>query len=327
MRKDSANRMSRQQFLKIAAGGAIGAALPSVARAQSPGPTTCLYKTVGGCQIRADVYPSARGAPKPAVMWIHGGALIMGSRKWPDAGFFAALRQRGFVIVSIDYRLAPETKLPGIIEDVQDAWRWMRQEGPKRFGIDPEGMATAGGSAGGYLTLMTGFCLEPRPRVLISYYGYGDITTPWFSKPDAFYRRRQLVSKEEAYRSVGRRELSEPPTPDQREQFYLYCRQQGAWPNEVAGHDPHGEPKWFDAYCPIRNVTAAYPPTLLIHGTADTDVPYSESKNMADKLAESSVTHELITVTGAGHGLSGAKPDKVAQIAQQAAEYIKSHTS
>jgi dipeptidyl aminopeptidase/acylaminoacyl peptidase len=74
-------------------------------------------------------------------------------------------------------------------------------------------------------------------------------------------------------------------------------------------------------------VTAAYPPTLLIHGTADTDVPYSESKNMADKLAESSVTHELITVTGAGHGLSGAKPDKVAQIAQQAAEYIKSHTS
>ena len=74
----------------------------------------------------------------------------------------------GFVIVSIDYRLAPETKLPAIIEDVQDAWRWLRQEGPKRFGIDPERMAAAGGSAGGYLTLMTGFCLKPRPRALVS---------------------------------------------------------------------------------------------------------------------------------------------------------------
>ena len=234
--------------------------------------------------------------------------------------------KRGFIVVSIDYRLAPETKLPGIIEDVQDAWRWVRQEGPKRFGLDPDRIATAGGSAGGYLTLMTGFCLEPRPRALVSYFGYGDITTPWYSQPDAFYRRQPLVPKKEAYESVGNRELSEQPAASRRGRFYLYCRQNGIWPNEVAGHDPHTEAKWFDPYGPIRNVTAKYPPTFLIHGTADTDVPCGESKNMAAKLANLSVTHELVTVTGAGHGLSGAEPDKVAQIAQQAAEFIKTHT-
>ncbi len=319
--------MNRHQFLKIAAGGAIVAAIPRVARAQPPGPTTYVYKTVGECQIKADVVAAAGAARRPAVMWIHGGALIMGSRKWPDARFFAELRQRGFVIVSIDYRLAPETKLPGIVEDVQDAWRWVRQEGPKRFGIDPDRVATAGGSAGGYLTLMTGFCLKPRPRVLVSYFGYGDITTPWYSKPDAFYRRQPLVPKEEAYRYVGNRVLSEPPAQNQRGKFYLYCRQQGIWPNEVAGHNPHTEPKWFDPYCPIRNVTAKYPPTFLIHGTKDTDVPYAESKNMAAALAKSNVTHEFIIVPEAGHGLSGAKPERVAQIAKQAAEYIKTHTS
>ncbi len=102
--------------------------------------------------------------------------------------------------------------------------------------------------------------------------------------------------------------------------------QEGIWPNEVAGHDPHTEPKWFDPYCPIRNVTAKYPPTFLIHGTNDTDVPYLESKNMAAKLVGAGVAHEFVTVTGAGHGLSGAKPDKVAQIARQAAEYIRTHT-
>ena len=50
---------------------------------------------------------------------------------------------------------------------------------------------------------MTGFCLEPRPRALVSYYGYGDIVGPWYSQPDEFYRRQPLVSKEDAYASVG----------------------------------------------------------------------------------------------------------------------------
>lgn len=327
MEKDSLARLDRQQFLKLVAGGAIGAAFPRTAPAQPPGPITHVYKTVGGCQIKADVYQAEPGARKPAVMWIHGGALMMGSRKWPDNRFFAELFQRGFVIVSIDYRLAPETKLPGIIADVQDAWRWLRQEGPRRFGIDPDRIAAAGGSAGGYLTLMTGFCLEPRPRALVSYFGYGDITTPWYSQPDEFYRRKPLVPKEEAYRCVGNHELSEQTTPNQRGRFYLYCRQQGIWPNEVAGHDPHRESKWFDPYCPVRNVTAQYPPTLLIHGTEDTDVPYAESKNMAARLLPAGVAHELVTVTGAGHGLSGAKPDRVAQIAQQAAEFIQTHST
>jgi acetyl esterase/lipase len=319
--------MDRHEFLKLVAGGAIAAALPRSAFALASAAETYTYKVADGCEIKADVFQAAPGARKPAVVWIHGGALIMGSRKSPDARFHAELLRRGFVVVSIDYRLAPETKLPGIIADVQDAWRWVRGEGSQRFGIDPDRMATAGGSAGGYLTLMTGFCLEPRPRALVSYFGYGDITSPWYSQPDEFYRRQPLVPKEEAYRCVGGGVLSEPPASNQRRRFYLYCRQNGIWPNEVAGHDPHTEPQWFDAYCPIRNVTAKYPPTFLIHGTDDTDVPYSESKNMAAKLAESGVEHEFITVSGAGHGLSGANPERLAQIAQQAAEFIETRTS
>jgi acetyl esterase/lipase len=281
---------------------------------------------VGGCEIKADVHQAAPGARKPGVLWIHGGALIMGSRRGLDGRFLGEVLKRGFVAVSIDYRLAPETKLPGIIEDVQDAWRWLRKEGGERFGIAPDRIAVAGGSAGGYLTLMTGFCLDPRPRALVSYFGYGDITTPWYSEPDAFYRKQPLAPKDEAYRCVGDQALSEQPTPNRRGRFYLYCRQNGIWPNEVAGHDPHTEAKWFDPYCPIRNVTAKYPPTFLIHGTEDTDVPYAESKNMAAKLKECNVEHELVTVTGAGHGLSGAKADEVARIAERAAEFVRAHT-
>ena len=103
----------------------------------------------------------------------------------------------------------------------------------------------------------------------------------------------------------------------------MYCRQMGIWPNEVAGHDPHGEPRWFDRYCPIRQVSAKYPPVILVHGTEDTDVPYTESRNMAARLAEAGVDHELITVNGAGHGLKGAKPGEADRAANRAVEFLK----
>ena len=184
----------------------------------------------------------------------------------------------------------------------------------------------AGGSAGGYLTEMSGFCVNPRPRALVSYYGYGDITLPWYSRPDPFYLQQSPVSKEEALQAVGTAALSEPPAKNQRGRFYLYCRQQGIWPKQVAGHDPDAESKWFYRYCPIRNVSAKYPPIMLIHGTADTDVPYDESKRMDQKLTQMGVKHELVTVTGAGHGLSGAPPEETARIAERAVEFVKVHT-
>lgn len=113
-------------------------------------------------------------------MWIHGRALITGSRaeppEWLDPN-------RQYVVVSIDYRLAPETKLAVIVEDLEDAYLWVRERGPGLFRIDPERIAVAGQSAGGYLTLMSGFSVNPRPRVLLALSGYGDIALPWYTRP------------------------------------------------------------------------------------------------------------------------------------------------
>lgn len=230
-------------------------------------------------------------------------------------------------MVSIDYRLAPNTKLPAIIEDIQDAHRWIRSDGPKLFGADADRIVVAGGSAGGYLTLMSGFCFNPRPKALVSFYGYGDITSEWYSRPDPFYLKQPAVARDEAYAGVSGPPVSgsTPETSRKRGRFYLYCRQQGTWPKEVAGHDPHTENAWFHPYCPIRNVTGEYPPTLLIHGTNDTDVPYHLSVDMAAKLAAAGVEHKLITVPGAGHGLTGIDVAELRRINHQAVEFIKAH--
>jgi dipeptidyl aminopeptidase/acylaminoacyl peptidase len=96
--------------------------------------------------------------------------------------------------------------------------------------------------------------------------------------------------------------LSEDRAERDRGRFYLYCRQQGLWPREVVGHDPATEPEAFAPWCPVQQVAAAYPPTLLLHGDQDTDVPYQQSVMMAEALSRAGVRHELITIAGGGHG-------------------------
>jgi acetyl esterase/lipase len=153
---------------------------------------------------------------------------------------------------------------------------------------------------------MTGFCVQPRPKALVPFYGYGDIAGEWYSRPDPFYNKQPAIPKGEAYQAVGGPVISEG-TNRFRSRFYLYCRQQGLWPKEVAGHDPDTEPRAFDPFCPVRNVTKDYPPTLLLHGDQDTDVPYEQSVLMDKELERHGVEHRLITMKDRGHGFDGGR--------------------
>ncbi|MBW7996404.1 MAG: alpha/beta hydrolase [Candidatus Glassbacteria bacterium] len=266
--------------------------------------TTYTYKVAGQHEINADVYRKPGDEILPAILWIHGGALIFGTRIWIPVDQLEAYLKAGFAVVAIDYRLAPETKLPEIIEDLKDAYAWLRAEGPGLCGIDPERIAVVGHSAGGYLTLMSGFCLDPRPDALVAFYGYGNITGPWYSQPDPFYNRSPAVSKEQAFQAVGDTVIFRTPsaTPArERGKFYLYCRQQGLWPQQVGGHDP-ADLDWYAAFEPLRNLTPSYPPTVLLHGEKDTDVPFEQSERMAEELKRHGVAFEFIRHPAWGHG-------------------------
>src|SRR3979411_1194437 len=102
--------MKRSEFIRVTAGAMATTRFSSAQRTAVP--QTHTYKTAGGCEIKADVYGAGGTARLPVVIWIHGGALISGSRKGLSARFHTGLLEQGFVVVSIDYRLAPETKLP-----------------------------------------------------------------------------------------------------------------------------------------------------------------------------------------------------------------------
>lgn len=271
---------------------------------------TYTYKKAGDLEIKADVYRADDETIRPVVVWIHGGALINGHR----AGISGRVKQwaldSGYALVSIDYRLAPETQLPEIIRDLEDAFTWIRQDGRKLFHIDPERLAVTGGSAGGYLTLTSGFRVKPSPQVLIAFWGYGDLVGDWYSKPSPHPRHHQpKLSRDEAFAQV-----SGPPVSDSRERegnggaFYQHCRQHGIWPKAVSGWDPHGEPEKFYPFMPVKNVSRDYPPTALMHGTVDTDVPYEQSTMMVDEFKKHGVQHELYSIPNGEHGLGGGDP-------------------
>src|SRR5438105_3405609 len=190
----------RRDFLRCLAGAVTGFALSQGTFAQENqiSKKTYTYKNVDQCEIKADVYQSSGDKPRPAIIWIHGGALIMGHRGQVDRALLSKLLKAGYSVVSIDYRLAPETKLPAILEDVEDACKWVRDKGPELAHIDPKRLAVMGGSAGGYLTLTTGFRVNPPPKALVSFWGYGDIAGAWYSRPDPFYSRQPPVPKAEA---------------------------------------------------------------------------------------------------------------------------------
>lgn len=288
---------------------------------------THVFKTVDAIKVHVDVYRSQGTKARPVLVWIHGGALIVGDRTGVPKNLLDLCKERDYILVSIDYRLAPEVKLPAIIADVKDALAWVREKGPKLFGADPERIVVSGGSAGGYLTMMTGICVQPAPRALVAYWGYGDVDGDWYTKPSAFYREKTpLVKKEDAHKAVGGAVLTGTPgkVGQGRGNYYRYLRQNGLWTKEVTGFDPSDKSK-LDPYCPVRNITKSYPPILMVHGTDDTDVPYDLSANMAKELKAHKVPHQLITVKGAGHGLSGGKAEHVAEAHTRAMAFIRKH--
>jgi acetyl esterase/lipase len=275
--------------------------------------------------IQVDVYRPDDDRVYPVLVWIHGGALIMGSRSGIMRAQLDAYVAEGYAVAAIDYRLAPETKLGNIVDDVVDAIAWVRETGAARYGLDPGRLATIGHSAGGYLALTAGARCRPRPSAVVAFYGYGDIVGPWYSQPDPFYRQRPLVSDHDAFAAVGTSPLAGATGLDSERRFlfYLYCRQQGLWPSLVSGVDLRENPRGLDAWCPIQQVTADYPPTMLLHGDRDTDVPCQQSVDMAAALTRLGVPCELVTIPGGEHGFDRAMSDGDTQAVDAFAKVLR----
>jgi acetyl esterase/lipase len=285
--------------------------------------TTVVYKENEHFTLKADFYPTEK-EQTPVVVYIHGGGLLWGNREEIQEEMVKLYTENGFSLFSIDYRLAPETKLPDIIEDIKDALNWIQKEGKEKFSIDPRAIAVVGSSAGGFLALNTGL-FQNKPLAIVSFYGYGDITAKWATTPNNFYSQKVLVPKETAQKLVSDQIVTEG-TVEERFLLYLYARQSGKWIQEISGIDTNLHKEKLLPFCPVHTITKGYPPTLLLHGTKDVDVPYEQSVFMRGALVKQGVEVKLITIPNGEHVFDKEFHQPVVQNAlKQVIEFLNKH--
>ena len=228
--------------------------------------------------------PKTGDAPFPAVVCIHGGGFRAGHRDGYN-GLCLALAQRGYVAVTVSYRLAPKFQFPAAVHDTKAAVRWLRAHAQK-FKVDPDRIGTTGGSAGGHLAQFlavtdgvamfegTGGNPQQSSRVacVVNVYGPSDFTKSYGKSVDA------------------------------AEVLPLF----------LGGNLETARHRHIVA-SPLYWVTPAAAPTLCIHGTDDKYVAHEQAIWLVDKLKAADVEAELFTLPGAGHGFKGedaAKADK-----------------
>lgn len=122
-----------------------------------------VYARHGRTSLRLDILEPNGPGPHPVLMYLHGGAFAVGSKRTHRA-LAAAYASRGYLVCMVDYRLAPQHPFPAAVEDACTAWSWMANHA-HRFGGDPHRMALAGESAGANLALAVLLaCCTPRPE-------------------------------------------------------------------------------------------------------------------------------------------------------------------
>ncbi|MEM8897994.1 MAG: alpha/beta hydrolase [Bacteroidota bacterium] len=263
--------------------------------------STFVYKRVDRANIEATLFQlKETTSPTPVIIWIHPGALLFGSKDNLPEEQMKFYLSKGFSVVSIDHRLAPASSVEEILTDVIDAATWIRTEGEDLLKVDPERMYMVGHSAGAYLALLAANTMEEPPQAVISFYGYGDILDDWAHTPDKHYSQMEAVNAEEVASSLDTSTRTSASV-EERFSYYIYTRQKGIWASTVSQLNREKHVEELTSLSPSLDMRKDFPPTLLIHGDKDTDVPFSESQKLVQTLSQNKTPHKLIEMKGYGH--------------------------
>ncbi len=224
------------------------------------------YSSPGGVRLAMDISIPEGGGLHPAAIVVHGGGWVRGDRETDVAPLFEPLNKAGIAWFSISYRLASDITQFGVaVDDVKAAIRFVKLHAAE-YRIDPNRIALIGESAGGQLAAMAALSDDPELSVLcvVALYAPTDLVS--------------LAKNSALVPSQIREQLKGSPF----EAFILEGLKQ---------------------LSPIDNVHRDMPPFLLIHGTADALVPFSQSTAMCDRIKAVGSACKLVPVEGGGHGI------------------------
>jgi acetyl esterase/lipase len=238
-----------------------------------------IYSQADGTPLRLDLARPPEGAgPFPAVVCIHGGGWVGGSRKQMSTTI-EVLARRGYVAVVPDYRLAPKHPFPAAVEDCKAAVRWLRGNA-ERYRIDSNRIGTVGLAAGGHLACLLGVTnpedgLEgaggypdrsSKVQAVVSFFGPTDLTAGVWSKQA--------------------RELNLVP---------------------FLGGSLAEKPEVYRKASPLHYPCKEGPPFLFLHGSADSTVPLQQSEDLAARIRQGGGSATVVTFSGEGHRFKDPK--------------------
>lgn len=218
--------------------------------------------------------------PRPGIVFIHGGGWRSGDK---GSGFWRSMplkyASKGYVCISVNYRLTGDAPFPACIEDCKCAVRWFRANATK-FNLDPNRIGAYGNSAGGHLVSLLGLA-GPDAKL------EGD--GPYLNQSSAL----QAVC------------CGAPPTD------------LANWGEKGEGLDrlfvavPEEKRAAMMKNCsPVNHASAKAPPFLIIHGTADGTVPVRQGIGLELALKKAGAKDvRLMKFQGAGHGVVGQKSE------------------
>jgi len=236
-----------------------------------------VFSKADGVPLALDVYQPPTTGTFPIVMQIHGGSWQSGAPASQD-WFSRHLAARGYVVVAIDYRRAPEWIWPEQIVDVRTALYWISHEAHK-FGGDASHIVVAGQSAGAQLAMRLAYQEGPSSiRGVVNYYGPVDLAEGW---------RR-------------------PPRPDP-------ANVRGILETFIGGI-PALKPEHYRHASPITWVSDTSTPTLSIYGARDHIVEARFGRMLDAALKKAGATSVLIELPWSEHSFD-AVPGLGRQIA------------
>ena len=239
-----------------------------------------VYKTVGTTTLKLWVYSQGDEVNRPAIIFFFGGGWSSGTPE-QFREQCQQLASRGMVAMAADYRVLSRHGVKPIacIADARSAVRYMRAHA-QDYGIDPQRIAAAGGSAGGHLAASTAF---------INQFDEASEDKTVSAVPNALilYNPALVLAPLEGVDLQGfGKDLSE-------ERF-------GAKPEQIS---------------PAHHVTAGGPPTIIFHGRADTTVPFSTAAGFMRAMQVAGNRCELVGYDDQPHGFFNKEPFKAQTLA------------
>ena len=234
--------------------------------------------TEGQPDIRVVIYrPQCRPQRLPVFFHIHGGGFVMGEPEYNGPRNRHLAQDIGCMVVSVAYRLAPETPFPGPVEDCYSALQWIYRQA-ERLGIDTERIAIGGESAGGGLAAALGLLARDRGEIPVSF--------------------QLLIYPMLDDRTGAANETN--PHPYTGQFFWTAASNRFGW-TSMLGAEPGGLD--VSPYAsPSRAASVAnLPPTFISVGSLDLFV--EENIEFARRLIRAGVPTDLHVYAGGFHGL------------------------